>query len=733
MKISRLFGEHLHGLGSVNRQSSELPGTLRQARSTNADQAVQHYRPEIDGLRALAVIAVLINHLDATWLPGGYLGVDLFFVISGYVVTGSLLGRSMEGARSFLLDFYRRRFRRLMPALIANIVLVAIFFVALVHPLDGVVKPALRSGMAALLGISNLYLLRQGNNYFAADNHFNPFLHTWSLGVEEQFYLIWPVVLLLCAIGRPPAAGLRGRLLGFLVAAGFASLVLMYWLSLRGEDMASFFLMPARFWELAVGAIVLLLRSSLQTYSEGLIRHPLLQGSMLLALVVVFTLPESWRLPATVACVLISAALLGVLTDRTGPGRWLANRIPLAIGRGSYSLYLWHWPVIVLAKWTIGLNRFTLFPVIGLIALLSWLSYLLESHFRHPRVRALSWRPLTVYPLLSLAAMGVLAMLQGPAQGRLFLGNRRTLNVDLANSRLIPGTTINTVNCFRNPLSPLTDPSQSGLCLEKRFPGGPTLFFEGDSHTEVLIPLGDILLKNGFNVAFSARGGCPAPYFEPRANSSHLLPRYQLCEPDVTARLQRVLQQITPGDSLVLPINLPLYLSESGGRIAAPVLAAHQRSIRELAGKLEDRGASLILIAPLPSYPQRSALSVPASLCLPEWYRPARLPLQACMPMLVDRQSELRRLASLKTYLLSLETQIPNLRVFDPFPVICPAHQSNCSTHRGAVMLFTDSNHLSREGVRLLEPSFLAFIAHASPASPTKPANPGHEPAAGSF
>lgn len=622
--------------GARNLPSEEVPGKAAANHSAvqsgpmkNIDTAVHHYRPEIDGLRALAVIAVLINHLNPSWLPGGYLGVDLFFVISGYVVTGSLLGKRAEGAKNFLLNFYRRRFRRLMPALVVNIVLVAIFFVALVHPQDGVTMPALRSGMAALVGVSNLYFLRQGNNYFATDNHFNPFLHTWSLGVEEQFYLLWPLVLLLCGLGRPSPAGIRARLSGFSLALGAASLLLLWGMQLRGSEAASFFLMPPRFWELAAGALVLLWRPSAQGHAAGLRHHSWLQAMLLLALAAVFLISEAWRLPATFACVLISAALLWLLSDRSGPGKWLCKPLPLAIGLSSYSLYLWHWPVIVLAKWTVGLNRFTLLPIIGLIALFSWFSFLVESRFRRPRSRTGMVEALTLYPLLSFAAMGFLGLLQGPARGMLFVGDRRNLNLDLTNSRYIPGTDINTVNCFRDPLSPLSEPFLDKKCLEKRFPSKPTLFFEGDSHTEMLIPLGESLLKNGVNVSFFARGGCPAPSFEPRANGTHTLPRYRFCKADTDARLQRRLRVMAPGDWLVLAISLPNYLVETDGQISAPALAAHRQSIRDLASSLQARGAGLILLSPLPAFPQRSALSLPVSLCLREWYRPARHPRES--------------------------------------------------------------------------------------------------------
>ena len=172
-------------------------------------QRPKAYRPEIGGLRALAVIAVLINHLDPHWLPGGFLDVAIFFVISGCVVTSSLLARQDENRWQFLRGFYGRRVRRLVPALVVNIIVVSMLYTFFVSPLDDFYAPVMRTGTAAVLGAANLYLMKQGSNYFATDNFFSVFMHTWSLGVEEKFYLIWPAILLLCGLGVV-GAGARG-------------------------------------------------------------------------------------------------------------------------------------------------------------------------------------------------------------------------------------------------------------------------------------------------------------------------------------------------------------------------------------------------------------------------------------------------------------------------------------------------------------------------------------------
>ena len=149
------------------------------------------YRKEIDGLRAIAVSAVILNHFESNLLPSGFLGVDVFFVISGYVITGSLQRTNAESFIDFLLYFYARRIKRLVPALL---VFVALTSVAL-SLFDPAPQTQLKTGLLSLFGLSNLYLIKVGTNYFGDSALLNSFTHTWSLGVEEQFYLVFPLFL----------------------------------------------------------------------------------------------------------------------------------------------------------------------------------------------------------------------------------------------------------------------------------------------------------------------------------------------------------------------------------------------------------------------------------------------------------------------------------------------------------------------------------------------------------
>jgi len=142
------------------------------------------YRSEIDGLRALAVAAIIINHIDKDLLPSGYLGVDIFFVISGFVITSSLAGRPGRNLGDLMLGFYVRRIKRLVPALVLFVVITDI----LICLFDPTPRLSNRTGITSLFGLSNLYLLKQSTDYFAGSTELNVFTHTWSLGVEEQFY-----------------------------------------------------------------------------------------------------------------------------------------------------------------------------------------------------------------------------------------------------------------------------------------------------------------------------------------------------------------------------------------------------------------------------------------------------------------------------------------------------------------------------------------------------------------
>jgi peptidoglycan/LPS O-acetylase OafA/YrhL len=202
---------------------------------------VSSYRPEIDGLRAIAVISVIVNHFNKALLPSGYLGVDIFFVISGYVITSSLSGRPHDSLLDVFLGFYSRRIKRLVPALLLCVVVTAVL-ISLFNP-----EPRNSLLTGSLFGLSNLFLLQHATDYFDPSTELNAFTQTWSLGVEEQFYLIFPFLIWFTGFGRQAKSGFR-NLAAFVAVLSVASLLAFIWLSETNEPVA-YFSMPTRLWD----------------------------------------------------------------------------------------------------------------------------------------------------------------------------------------------------------------------------------------------------------------------------------------------------------------------------------------------------------------------------------------------------------------------------------------------------------------------------------------------------
>ena len=227
----------------------------------NSESSLQ-YRPSIDGLRAVAVLGVFIFHLKREWLPGGFVGVDIFFVISGFLITSILLRDHQRGSFSFG-KFYQRRIARLFPAFftVALVTLLGAFFIYSAQDLASCGANL----VAATLSVANLKYLWQGN-YFTMSPDAQPFLHYWSLSVEEQFYLLFPALFLFLCV---KAHGYRTVILGALCSV---SLFVCIWLTFRKPEWA-FYLLPARAWELLAGSILATFSSRL--WCEVRIEHPL--------------------------------------------------------------------------------------------------------------------------------------------------------------------------------------------------------------------------------------------------------------------------------------------------------------------------------------------------------------------------------------------------------------------------------------------------------------------------
>jgi peptidoglycan/LPS O-acetylase OafA/YrhL len=318
------------------------------------------YRPEIDGLRALSVLAVILFHFSPRLLPGGFIGVDVFFVISGYLIT-SIIVVSHQSGQPWLNSFWVRRLRRIFPALAMMVILVLIF-VSLIG-LPSLVTSTGKQALSVSAFLANFRLLAITGDYWGPAADYTVLLHTWSLAVEEQFYFIYPLLLAGILTYFTPKS--LGR---FLVGVFLIS----WWWCIRQTDNSqaqAFYLLPSRAWELIAGAIIALKGKEIYEWVNIKTAQVLASVGLVIILFSLFLLPGTYLFPGKIAMIPVVGAVLFILFS---PAGGLSNQIlstppALFIGRASYSLYLWHWPMLVIGFFFAEFFEFEAFRIIGIL------------------------------------------------------------------------------------------------------------------------------------------------------------------------------------------------------------------------------------------------------------------------------------------------------------------------------------------------------------------------------
>ena len=293
------------------------------------------YRPEIDGLRAVAVIPVILFHLGFEWISGGYFGVDVFFVISGFLITSIILKELNSNVFS-ILNFWKRRIRRILPLTLVVIITILLFgfFVAFRPNLITYANDAI----SATFSYSNISLYRKLGDYWGTAAENSPFLHTWSLAVEEQFYLIYPFILLLLFKYKISLI----KSLSIIIILSFSLFVYgSYYL-----PNATFFLLPTRAWELGIGGLIAVLGPSKIPFLKYKKALPIIGFFLILVSYVLFTGNNGIGISVTLP-VLGAAMIIAYSNKNDLISSWLSHKKIVFIGKLSFSLYLWHWPIIV--------------------------------------------------------------------------------------------------------------------------------------------------------------------------------------------------------------------------------------------------------------------------------------------------------------------------------------------------------------------------------------------------
>ena len=338
------------------------------------------YRPEVDGLRAVAVLLVVLYHAKIG-VAGGFVGVDVFFVISGFLITGLILRSRSEG-RFSLATFWERRLRRIFPAAAVMSAVTLAFGAAIMMP-DALDELA-RSAVAQQLMVSNVFFWNS-TGYFDGASELKPLLHTWSLAVEEQFYLFYPFLLLLFTKRNAPPGRTLPIALGVLMVASFG---LSAW-GVTAHPDGTFFLLPARMWEMLLGAMLVFLPAP--TRMAGPLREALSWGGIAAIAWPSFFYDGATPFPGPAAlapCLGAALIIYSNLGQPTRLGRMLSHRSAVFVGLLSYSLYLWHWPVLAFCHYWFGA-----YPPLGprlfailLSLLLGWVSWrFVETPMRKAR------------------------------------------------------------------------------------------------------------------------------------------------------------------------------------------------------------------------------------------------------------------------------------------------------------------------------------------------------------
>ncbi|MDK1493055.1 acyltransferase family protein [Sinorhizobium sp. 7-81] len=356
------------------------------------------FRPDIEGLRALAVSGVVAFHFGMTGLPGGFVGVDIFFVISGYLITRHLQQEIARSGTVNLWRFYGRRARRLLPASLFVILATLLFGYFILAPSEQQFYS--KGSLFASSYMINLWLIRWAVDYFASDASNNPFIHYWSLSVEEQFYLVWPALLLVLARVCPGKRGLF-LLLAAVAAVSFA----LSWRMTAISQPWAFYFSPLRAWEFAAGGLASMAVS--QEWARRFRFSPVLGWLGLVLIAAAYlTVTEDIPFPGSIALVPVLGTVLVLLSgaheSRAGPRSVLALQPFQEIGKLSYSLYLWHWPVIVYA----GILEPDLSIADRLLCLaLTLVLSLFSYHFIENPVRHSGWLAARTSRSLGLAAL----------------------------------------------------------------------------------------------------------------------------------------------------------------------------------------------------------------------------------------------------------------------------------------------------------------------------------------
>lgn len=636
----------------------------------------EHYRAEIDGLRGIAVLAVIGFHAFPDYFPGGFVGVDVFFVVSGFLISSIIL-RQLSRSRFTIAEFYSRRVRRIFPALLVVLTACLLFGAVVLLP-NELEELGKHIGSAAVF-VSNFTLWFE-SGYFDTSAEFKPLLHLWSLGIEEQFYLLWPMLLLV--LWRWPRT-----IPGTLVLLTVASFVLCLIIGSR-NSVANFYIPLSRFWELGLGGLLAALKGSSSSVGRGLGDHPSAPApyerlaaiaDSLLPIVGVALIGASMLLfdrttafPGCAALVPSAGAMcvIAARSDSWFQHRVMANGALVFIGLISYPLYLWHWPALSFAAILEGGTPTGM--VRGVVVVLSfalaWLTFVLvERPVRAQRSGRVSAALAAGLAILGAAGLGMYALRGFPER---FDVDVRALSPEPKNNDLCPEE-------FR-------EHRVFNYC-KGTSAARPAVLFLGDSRAQGVYDGAADAMGTRHALTLLARGGCP-----PILGVDLHYRDQQGCT-EVWNTFVRYVEQVQPRVVVLVGGGIHL-LDAADAKLERPGDFATQEKafkygLRSLITAL-GRTTRVVYIRPLPYFQT-------APSC---FLRPISLPGSQCSPT-IPRSGLEDSMAAFNRILSELGNEISNLQLVDAIPVVCDATTCSQKLPSGELM-YIDHIHLSTAGGR---------------------------------
>lgn len=610
------------------------------------------YRPDIEGLRAIAILAVVACHAKLPFLQGGFVGVDIFFVISGHLITSLLVREFTSTGKVDFLNFYSRRLKRLLPGL-AFMMLTASYAAIVILPATTLL-PHAESAKAGIFWISNIHFALFEAGYFDAGSEGNLFLHTWSLGVEEQFYLVWPTLILLFMRGR--------YLLRGLIAVFVICLVINLTLS-TASPLWAFYSMPSRGWQFALGGLVYVAATTglVDKYNSATARTLAGSVGMLLILASITQINEQMTYPGLWAIIPSVGAALVILGDVN----WLTVAPLRAIGRVSYSWYLWHWPVLILGGAYFGPGAIiqTLLVILSLV-LAAIAYYAVESPLRNSQ------------SLASQPRMNVLASLLIMVAGYMASNAWAVKSADHSIRSDIPAPYF--AGCDDEDRS-----AQPNPCVYGDPEGSQTVVLFADSvGTQWFSALESKYTSKGSRLVVLVKSSCPIVLEE-------------VVEADVCQEWKRAaieyLQALQPDIVFI------------GSSIASQLTAEGWKSgTKRMLDSLSIKAKLVFVIRPTP----RLSFDGPYCMAGKSWARHSEEGLPRCSTaQSIDPDNQV--LASLQ----EAAKRFSNIRIVDFNSLVCP--QQICSAHNGKQMVYRDNMHIADTFVKSISKQVSDIIDQA--------------------